>query len=56
LRHFLVMTAFAFLAAAVFGTVAKETNKERLLYALKVFLEFMIIGLALGWVLYFLPL
>jgi hypothetical protein len=49
------MTAFAFLASAVFGTVAKDTGKERLVYGLKVFAEFMIIGLALSWVLYFLP-
>lgn len=49
------MTAFAFLAAVVFGTVAKDTTRERLTYGLKVFAEFMVIGLALGWVLYFLP-
>ena len=49
------MTIFASLAAVVFGTVAKETNRDRVLYGLKVFAEFMIIGLALGWILYFLP-
>jgi len=54
-RHFLVMTAFAVMAALVFGTVAKETPHERLTYGLKVFLEFMAIGLLLSWVLYFLP-
>ena len=55
MRHFLVMTAFAILAAVVFGTVAKETQKERLTYGLKVFVEFIVIGLVLGWILYFLP-
>jgi len=55
MRHFLVMTVFAVLAAVVFGTVAKETKSERLSYGLKVFLEFLIIGLALAWVLYFIP-
>jgi len=49
------MAAFAFLTSVVFGTVAKDTNKERLLYGAKVFAEFMIIGLALAWVLYFIP-
>jgi hypothetical protein len=49
------MAAFALLASVVFGTVAKETNRERFLYATKVFAEFLIIGLALGWVLYFIP-
>ena len=50
------MTVFALIAAVVFGTVAKDTNKERLIYGLKIFAEFMVIGLALSWVLYFLPL
>jgi hypothetical protein len=49
------MTAFALMAAVVFGTVAKETPHERLTYGVKVFLEFMAIGLILSWVLYFLP-
>ncbi len=55
MRHFLVMTAFAVLAAVVFGTVAKDSQHERLTYGVKVFLEFMIIGLALAWLLYFVP-
>ncbi|HEV7398485.1 MAG TPA: hypothetical protein VGN86_18375 [Pyrinomonadaceae bacterium] len=55
MRHFLVMTAFAFMAATVFGSVAKDSARERFFYGAKVFAEFMVIGLALGWVLYFLP-
>ncbi len=55
MRHFLVMTAFAVVAAVVFGTVAKDTNRDRLVYGLKVFLEFLLIGLVLSWILYFLP-
>lgn len=55
MRHFLVMTLFAVLAAVVFGTVAKDTTKDRVTYGLKVFVEFMAIGLILSWVLYFLP-
>ena len=55
LRHFLVMMLFAALAAMVFGVVAKDTTKERWLYGLKVFAEFMVIGLVLGWLLYFIP-
>jgi len=56
LRHVLVMTTFAFIASVVFGAVAKDTSKDRFLYGLKVFAEFMVIGLALSWALYFLPL
>lgn len=55
MRHFLVMTAFAVVAAVVFGTAAKDTTRDRLLYGLKVFLEFMAIGMLLSWILYFLP-
>lgn len=55
MRHFLVMTAFAAIAAVVFGTVAKDSNHERILYGLKVFAEFMAIGVVLAWILYFLP-
>jgi hypothetical protein len=50
------MTAFAILAAVVFGTVAKDSKRDRFLYGLKVFAEFMVIGLVLAWILYFLPL
>jgi hypothetical protein len=55
LRHFLVMMLFAALASVVFGAMAKDTNGERWLYGLKVFAEFMVIGLVLGWILYFIP-
>ena len=55
MRHFLVMTLFAALASVVFGAVAKDSTAERWQYGLKVFAEFMIIGLALAWILYFIP-
>jgi hypothetical protein len=35
--------------------MAKDTAQERLVYGLKVFAEFIVIGLALGWILYFIP-
>lgn len=55
MRHFLVMTLFAALASVVFGAMAKDTAQERWLYGVKVFAEFMVIGLVLSWVLYFIP-
>lgn len=54
--HLLTMILFAALVAGVFGIVARDTNKNRLLYGLKVFGEFVGVGLALAWLLYFLPL
>lgn len=55
MRHLLWMALFAALTAAVFGAVSKGTERQRLIYGLKVFGEFMVIAFLLGWVLYFLP-
>jgi hypothetical protein len=55
MRHVLWMAVFAGLTGIVFGVVAKGTDRQRLIYGLKVFGEFMFIALALGWILYFLP-
>ena len=55
MRHFLVMVMFAAMASVVFGAMAKDTARERWLYGLKVFAEFVVIGLVLSWILYFIP-
>jgi hypothetical protein len=55
MNHFLVMILFAALASIVFGAISKETSRERWIYGMKVFAEFVVIGLALGWTLYFIP-
>ena len=55
MTHLLWIVVFAALVAVVFGVVAKGTNRHRLIYGLKVFAQFTLIALALGWVLYFLP-
>ncbi len=49
------MMLFATIVAVVFGVVARNTGRESILYGLKVFAEFVGIGLALAWILYFLP-
>jgi hypothetical protein len=49
------MTLFAALASIVLGAAAKDTTRERWLYGFKVFAEFMVIGLVLSWILYFIP-
>lgn len=55
MRHFLVMTLFAALASVVFGAMAKDTARERVMYGVKVFVEFIVFGLVLAWILYFIP-
>ena len=49
------MVLFAAFASIVFGAMAKDTARERALYGLKVFAEFIGFGLVLGWILYFIP-
>ena len=49
------MALFAALASIVFGAMAKDNTEERVIYGLKVFAEFMVIGLVLAWILYFIP-
>jgi hypothetical protein len=55
LKHFLMMIAFAAITGLVFGIVQRETRREQFVYGVKVFLEFVVVGLALGWILYFIP-
>ncbi|HEX9927463.1 MAG TPA: hypothetical protein VGB02_02840 [Pyrinomonadaceae bacterium] len=55
MTQFLLFIAFAFFVAAVFGAVANGGIKSRILYATKVFCEFVGIGLILAWIFYFLP-
>ena len=56
MRHVFWMAVFAGLTAVVFGVVTKGTDRQRLLYGLKVFGEFLFVAFVLGWILYFLPL
>jgi hypothetical protein len=55
LTHLLVMILFAALVSLIFGIFGRDTSRDRLFYGLKVFAEFVGIGLALAWLLYFLP-
>lgn len=56
MTHLLVMMLFAGLVGIVMGLVSRETAREQFRYGLKVFCEFVIIGLLLAWALYFLPI
>jgi hypothetical protein len=49
------MAVFAALTAVVFGIAAKGDDRQRLMYGLKVFGEFMVVAFLLGWILYFIP-
>jgi hypothetical protein len=53
--HFAYLFAFAFLVAVAFGAISSGSQKERFIYGLKTFGQFVIISLALAWLFYFLP-
>lgn len=55
MKHFLLMLLFAALVAVVFGIVGREGDRGRAHYALKIFLEFVGVGFALAWLLYWIP-
>ena len=55
MRHVLWMSVFAALTAVVFGIAAKGDDRQRLMYGLKVFAEFIVVAFLLGWILYFIP-
>jgi hypothetical protein len=56
--HFLLMCSFAAVVAAVMAVVDPERHdrRGRVVYGLKVFGAFVVVGVVLGWLMYFVPL
>jgi len=55
LTHFPALVIFSFLVSVVFGLLAKDTPRARLVYGAKVFGAFVGIAIVLGWLMYFFP-
>ncbi|MEP7212192.1 MAG: hypothetical protein ABI791_03910 [Acidobacteriota bacterium] len=55
MTHFLYLMGFALFVAVVFGSFANGTSKERVIYGVKTFVQFVGISLIIAWVLYFIP-
>ncbi|HEY0427844.1 MAG TPA: hypothetical protein VGC76_08675 [Pyrinomonadaceae bacterium] len=53
--HFYYLIGFALFVSIVFGALANGTSKERLIYGLKIFAQFLAVSLVLGWILYYIP-
>ena len=53
--HFLYLIGFAFFVATAFGAFASGTSKERVIYGIKVFAQFVVVSLVLAWIFYFIP-
>jgi hypothetical protein len=56
LTHFPAMLLFSFLVSVVFGVIAKDTPRERVIYGAKVFAAFVGVAILLGWIMYPFPL
>jgi hypothetical protein len=53
--HFAYLFAFALLVSVAFGVFANGTSRERIIYGLKIFAQFVVISLVLAWIFYFIP-
>lgn len=49
------MVLFAFLVSIVFGVLGKDTLRGRILYGVKSFVLFIVIAIALAWIMYPFP-
>ncbi len=52
LNHFQAMLLFAFIISLVFAFLSKRRLNERVQYALWAFLAFLVVGVAIGWLMY----
>ena len=53
--HFLFLIGFAFFVSMAFAVFANGITKERVIYGVKTFLQFVLVSLVLAWILYFIP-
>jgi hypothetical protein len=52
LTHFPAMLLYSFLVSVVFGVIAKDTPRERVVYGAKVFGAFVAVAIVLAWIMY----
>lgn len=53
--HFLYLVGFGLFVSVAFAIYSRGTTRERVLYGIKNFAQFVLISLVLAWVLYFIP-
>jgi hypothetical protein len=56
LSHFAALFFFAVIVSTVFALITKSTPREQVRYGVFVFLSFLFVALAVGWIMYPLPL
>ncbi len=55
MNHFLYLVLFAFFVSVIFGVIENGDLKQKITHGLKIFTQFIMISLVLGWIFYFLP-
>jgi hypothetical protein len=55
LSHFQALAIFALLVSTVFALVTKEEPREQFRYGVFVFVSFLAVAFAVGWLMYPLP-
>lgn len=55
LTHFESLLLFALVISVAFAFLGKQTARERLRYALLAFLTFVLVAVAIGWLMYPFP-
>ena len=53
--HFLYLVAFALFVSVGFAVFSSGTPRDRILYGVKNFAQFVLVSLILAWILYFIP-
>lgn len=51
--HFLYLVAFALFVSIAFALFVNGTSRQRIVYGVKIFAQFLIISLVMGWIFYF---
>ena len=54
--HLFLLALFAFFVALVFASIAHDAPREQVAFGIRIFGGFLLAGLALGWLMYPLPL
>ena len=55
MTHFLYLVGFAAFVSVAFAIYASGTTRDRIIYGLKSFAQFLVVSLVLAWILYFVP-
>jgi hypothetical protein len=55
ISHFVALTVFAFCVSIVFSLTSKDAFRERLRYGVYLFFSFLLVALALSWLMFLLP-